>query len=80
MYKLFRANYHLHIIKDAFIVILSIIFAIILAKSKVVYWTTGLSDEFRIISTFLAGLFFTSVATLAPAGVALAEISKVSSI
>ncbi|MFA6490878.1 MAG: hypothetical protein WCT43_03295, partial [Candidatus Magasanikbacteria bacterium] len=40
----------------------------------------GLSDEFRIISTFLAGLFFTSVATLAPAGVALAEISKVSSI
>jgi hypothetical protein len=76
----FRSSHHVHLVKDLFVIFGSIVFALILAKSGVIYWVTGLSQELRIIGTFVAGLFFTSVATLAPAGVALAEIAKTSSI
>ena len=80
MFRLFKSQYHLHLVKDFFIILASLVIAFTLAKTGVVYWLIGLSSELRVIGTFVAGIFFTSVATIAPAGVALAEIAKTSSV
>lgn len=64
-----------HISFDISIVALSILIAVLLVKSQVVNDALSASGEFGHIGSFVAGMFFTSMFTTAPAIAALGEIS-----
>ncbi len=64
-----------HIIHDLTIITLSIVIAILLIKSGAIYMLLDSSREFGHIGSFVAGMFFTSIFTTAPAIVTLGEIS-----
>jgi hypothetical protein len=48
---------------------------LLLARSGIIGGLVGVADEYVIIASFLAGLFFTSFFTTAPAVVALGQIA-----
>ncbi len=62
--------------KDLGTVVLSIIVAIILARGGILKDFLFASQEREIFATFLAGMFFTSLFTVAPATVVLAELAE----
>lgn len=69
-------NEHHHIMRDLAIISASVIFAVYLGRSDAFeMFLLGLNSV-GIWSAFLAGFFFTSVFTTAPAIVALAEIAQ----
>jgi len=68
------------IIIDLAIIMSSIFAAIILAKTDILVNILTATKELEIIGSFVAGLFFTSAFTTAPAIVTLAEIAQVNSI
>ena len=68
-----------HVVRDIFIITGSIIVASILSKSGTIGTLVSISGQFVIISSFIAGAFFTSIFTLAPAAVGLIAISKTNS-
>lgn len=68
------------IYKDVGIICLSILIAVILAKTGAIKELLTATKEAEIIGSLLAGMFFTSIFTTAPATVALAEIAQSSSI
>ncbi len=63
-----------HFVKDVFIICASIILAYVLAKSGAVAKLVELDGPFMFVSWLVAGAFFTSIFTVAPAGVALTEM------
>jgi hypothetical protein len=69
-----------HITFDLSVIILSILVAILLVKSHVIDDALSASAEFGHIGSFVAGMFFTSAFTTAPAIAALGEISFVNGI
>ncbi len=74
-------NHHKNnLIKDVAIIALSILIAIILLKTGVLINILASSKELRLLGSFIAGMFFTSVFTVAPATVVLAEIAQVNSV
>ena len=75
-----KIKFKAHIIKDLIIVIVSVVFAVYLAKTGAVYWIIGRSQEIRIIGTFVSGMLFSYAFSVAPAGVALVQIARASSI
>lgn len=66
-----------HVVKDMVMLLLSIVLAIIVAELNLVERLLLISENVRIIGSFIAGLFFTSVFTTAPAMVVLGEISQI---
>ena len=66
--------------RDLGIIAISIIIAVILAKTGVLKDLLTSIQELRFIGSFLAGLFFVSVFTAAPAMVVLAGIAQTNSI
>jgi hypothetical protein len=62
--------------KDVTIICASIIFAILIAKSGAVEQLLGLTRDIGILGSFITGIFFTSILTLAPATVVLGEIAQ----
>lgn len=66
--------------RDLGVVAISIIIAVILAKTGVLKDLLITTQELRFIGSFLAGLFFVSVFTAAPAMVVLAGIAQTTSI
>jgi len=54
----------------------SIFFAVYIAKSGAVEYLLNAAQSTEILASFIAGVFFTSLLTLAPATVVLAEISQ----
>ena len=64
-----------HILADVGLMTLSVLVAILLAKTHVLTSVLAGTKEFSLISTFIAGMFFTSVFTTAPAIATLGEIS-----
>lgn len=68
------------LIRDLSIVILSIVVAVILAKTGVLKSLLTSTKEWEIIGSFLAGVFFVSVFTVAPAAVVLVEIAQANSV
>ena len=66
-----------HAVKDTTIISLSIVLAIIVAEINLVERLLLASEDVRIVGSFIAGLFFTSLFTTAPAIVILGEISQV---
>ena len=66
--------------RDLGIIILSIVIAIILVKTGAFKSLLTSTQELRFIGSFVAGIFFVSVFTAAPATVVLAEIAQSNSI
>lgn len=62
--------------RDMFFIVLSILIAVLLVRYGVIANAISLVEEGKIISSFFAGIFFTSAFTIAPASIALAELSK----
>lgn len=62
--------------KNLIIVIASIFAAVLLAKSGVVGVILTQTKEIEILASFIGGFFFTSLFTVAPATVVLAEIAQ----
>lgn len=56
-------------------VVASIFFAVLIVRSGVVHALIASTDGFAQVGSFIAGLFFTSVLTTAPAIVVLGELS-----
>ena len=71
-----RAN----ILKDLVIILISIIIAVILYKTKLLENLITSTKEMRLLGSLIAGMFFTSVFTTALATVVLAEIAQANSI
>jgi len=69
-----------NIIKDLLIILLSVILAIFLVKTHAFEFIINGTNFNGLIGSFVAGLFFTSVFTVAPATVALGEISQTNNI
>lgn len=68
------------IVRDLLIVVISIIFAIVLVKSPLLEQLLHATRGFKMLGSFIAGLFFTSVFTTTPAIVTLAELSQSTSV
>ncbi len=64
-----------HVIHDIAIIALSILIAVLMVKTEVLGSLLASSREFGHIGSFIAGMFFTSIFTTAPAIAALGEIS-----
>jgi uncharacterized membrane protein YdjX (TVP38/TMEM64 family) len=60
--------------QDLWVIMFSIIIAIIFAKSPLLDSLLGTIDTFYIVGSFVAGLFFTSVFTTAPAVIVLGKL------
>src|SRR3989338_484129 len=69
-----------NLVRDLALVVFSILVAIILAKTGALQDLITSTKEVRFIGSFVAGIFFTSVFTTAPAIVALGEIAHANSI
>lgn len=74
------SNHKSNLIKDIAIVALSVLIAIILLKTGVVIDLIVSWKKWGLFGSFIAGMFFTSVFTAAPATVVLAEIAQINSI
>lgn len=68
------------LLQDAAFIAVSIVAAWLLAKSSFFEVILASTKEFELVGSFVAGLFFTSVFTTAPAIVVLGEISQVNGI
>ena len=69
-----------HLLKDALLIVLSVVLAIALAKSGLIVKLFTVTGEMRIVGTLIAGFFFTSIFTTLPAIVALGELARTNSI
>src|SRR6185369_8270236 len=67
-------------IKDSVLVVFSIFIALYIAKSPAISDFIFHSDNFYILDSFVAGLFFTSIFTTAPAMVVLGAITGAHSV
>ena len=72
-------NPYTNLERDMFIIGLSVFVAIGIVRFGVVQDIVSAVDELKIIGSLIAGFFFTSAFTIAPAAIALTEISKTTS-
>jgi len=61
---------------DAWLLVGGLALAYIFAKTNVIAYLASLTADFMIVSSFIVGLFFTSVLTTTPAIVAITEFSN----
>lgn len=66
--------------EDLLLILLSIIVAFILVQTEVLAKILTTTQELSLFGTFIAGMFFTSVFTTAPAIVTLGQIAQTTSI
>lgn len=71
-----RKNRNQRFFQDIGIIALSILIAVILVKTDALIQVLTRTQELEFIGSFIAGLFFTSVFTTAPAIVTLGEIAQ----
>ncbi len=64
-----------YLLRDLAIVGLSIIIAMLMVKIGALKNLFTVTQEFAILGSFLAGIFFTSAFTIAPASIVLAELA-----
>ncbi len=72
-------NPYTNLERDMLIIVISVFFAIGIVRFGVIQNIVSSVDELKIIGSFIAGFFFTSAFTIAPAAIALVEISKTTS-
>jgi hypothetical protein len=68
------------LVEDIAIIALSILIAVVLVRTDVLVSLLTNTQELEFIGSFLAGIFFTSIFTTAPAIVTLGEIAQESSL
>ena len=73
-----RANAFL--LHDVLIIVTSITVAVILVQTESLVRILGSTQEFKLFGSLVAGLFFTSIFTTAPAIVTLGEIARIHAI
>lgn len=64
------------LIRDFAMVFIGIVLALLLSSFGVIDYIVSLFKDYYIISSFIAGIFFTSVFTLAPASITLIHIAQ----
>lgn len=69
-----------NILSDIGIVVMSVLIAVILARTDVLVKMLTSTRELEFLGSFIAGLFFTSIFTTAPAIATLGEIAQVNSL
>ena len=69
-----------HVLLDACIITMSLVAGIMLARSNFVEQASLVFQGFVYLASFIAGLFFTSVFTIAPATVVLGELALSNSV
>lgn len=74
--RISRRIYFYHFLRDVFIVAGSIALAIFLVKAGAVEKFLDTTSGFKIVASFIAGMFFTTVFTVAPATIALIALAK----
>ena len=62
--------------RDLGIVALSFIIAVVLVKTQILGGVLSVAQEMKIIGSFLAGMFYVSIFTVAPAAVVLVELTR----
>jgi hypothetical protein len=70
-----KIDYDKNLERDLFFIGLSIIFTIFLVKFGILESILSVSSGFSILSSFVAGFFWTSVFTISPASIAIAHLS-----
>src|SRR3989338_8389600 len=73
-------NHANNLVRDLVLVIFSVFIAIILAKTGALESLITSTQEMRFVGSFIAGIFFVSIFTAAPATVALGEIAQSNSV
>ncbi len=68
------------LLQDIAIIVLSIFVAVILIKTEVLTKILTSTQELKLLGSFIAGMFFTSVFTTAPAIATLGEIARTNSV
>ncbi len=66
--------------QDLALIVLSVMIAVILVKTDVLIKILTSTQELKLLGSFIAGMFFTSVFTTVPAIVTLGEIARTNSI
>jgi hypothetical protein len=74
--KIMNKKYQEGLTRDTGIIVLSIIVAILLIKTGAIEEVLNQTRDLWFLDSFIAGMFFTSVFTTAPAIVALGEIAQ----
>jgi hypothetical protein len=69
-----------NLLRDLGVVVLSIVIAIILVETGVLRGLLASTEGLKLFGSFIAGLFFTSIFTTAPAMVTLGEIARSNSL
>ncbi|MEY4602107.1 MAG: hypothetical protein RL292_48 [Candidatus Parcubacteria bacterium] len=77
--KVIIKNPYTNLERDLLVIVISVFFAIGIVRLGVIQDIVSSIDELKIIGSFIAGFFFTSAFTIAPAAIALAEISQTTS-
>ncbi|MST04331.1 MAG: hypothetical protein EXS49_02065 [Candidatus Pacebacteria bacterium] len=68
------------LLQDLAIIALSVVVALVLLKTGILVKILASTQELKLLGSFIAGMFFTSVFTTAPAIVALGEIARINPI
>ena len=68
------------LLQDVVIIILSVLVAVVLVRTEIIIKLLTSAKELEILGSFVAGMFFTSIFTTAPAIVALGEIAHANSV
>jgi hypothetical protein len=69
-----------HIAKDAFIIVISILLAVLMVKSNILASLFHATEGMRLLGSFFAGIFFTSAFTTPLAIAALGKLAETNSI
>jgi hypothetical protein len=65
----------MHFLKDLFIIIISVFVAILMINIGFVDWMLAVFQS-PLLASFVAGIFFTSLLTISPASIVLAELGS----
>ena len=71
-----KKQYLKHLMRDLAIIAVSVAVAVLLARLGVVEKFMVFAGGFKILASFVAGMFFTSIFTTAPAMVALVVLAR----
>ena len=71
-----RTNNRRALVRDLLMITVGIVIAIVFVKTGLLDLVVSSLQEYSIVASFIAGIFFTSAFTLAPASIALVSISQ----
>lgn len=64
------------LMRDLVMIFIGVVFALLLSASGIIDYVVSVFKDYYIIASFVSGIFFTSVFTLAPASITLIHIAQ----